>query len=61
MTDCILKLGEVMKRTGLSRSTIYAAIQQKTFPQQVPLGKHAVGWIEQEICSWIQDRISQRS
>ena len=61
----ILRLKEVMSRTGLSRSTIYdrrnptSTRHDPSFPQQVVLGNDAgaVGWIESEIDAWIQSRI----
>ncbi len=53
----ILRLPEVKKTTGLSRSTIYARISRGTFPQRVNLGGRAVGWVEAEIQEWLQRRI----
>ena len=53
----ILRLPEVKKTTGLSRSTIYSRISRGTFPRPVNLGARAVGWIEAEIEEWLQQRI----
>lgn len=50
----ILRRKQVEKRTGLSRSTIYARIAQGTFPRPIELGDRAVGWIETEINEWLQ-------
>ena len=57
MSYIILRLPEVKKTTGLSRSTLYARISQGTFPKPVNLGARAVGWIEAEIQEWLQRRI----
>ena len=57
MTHRILRLPEVMTRTGLSRSTIYLRISQGNFPRPVSLGARAVGWIEVEIQEWLQRQI----
>ena len=57
MTHRILRLPEVMARTGLSRSTIYLRISQGNFPKPVNLGARAVGWIEEEIQEWLQQQI----
>lgn len=54
----ILKRVQVQARTGLSRSSIYNAIKQGTFPAQVSLGPRAVGWLESSIDDWIQKRIA---
>ena len=53
----ILRLPEVKKSTGLSRSTIYLRITQGTFPRAVSLGGRAVGWLEAEIQEWLERRI----
>lgn len=54
----ILRRKQVEKRTGLSRSTIYARIAEGTFPRPIDLGGgRAVGWIESEIDAWLQLRI----
>lgn len=53
----ILRLPEVKKLTGLSRSSIYAYIQKGLFPQCVNLGARSVGWLETEIIAWIENRV----
>ncbi len=53
----ILRIPEVKRSTGLSRSTIYLRIAQGTFPKPVNLGGRAVGWIEAEIEEWLEQRI----
>lgn len=58
MTNKILRLPEVIERTGRSRSSLYADIDEGTFPAPINLGARAVGWIESEINQWIEDRIN---
>ena len=53
----ILKLKEVLTRTGLGKTTLYMLISNGDFPQQIPLGLRAVGWLESEIDAWILDKI----
>jgi prophage regulatory protein len=53
----ILRLPDVKRSTGLSRSTIYLRISQGTFPKPVSLGRRAVGWLEAEVQQWLQRRI----
>lgn len=60
MANCILRLPEVKKRTGLARSTIYLRINQGNFPKQLKLGARTAGWIESEIDAWIATQITQR-
>jgi prophage regulatory protein len=58
MMHTILRLPAVKTRTGLSRSTIYLRVSQGTFPKPVSLGGRAVGWVEDEIQSWLAERIA---
>jgi len=55
----ILRLPEVKKATGLSRSTVYQKMSEKTFPAQISLGPKSVGWVESDVQNWIQEKISQ--
>lgn len=57
MTNSILRLPEVMNRTGLSRSSIYSFIALGLFPAPVKLGVRAVGWWGSDIDLWIRTRI----
>lgn len=52
-TNRLLRLPEVINRTGLSRSVIYERIRQGQFPGQISLGKRAVAWEEGKIDQWI--------
>jgi prophage regulatory protein len=54
----ILRRKQVEARVGLSRSTIYGAVNAGTFPKPINLGPQSVGWIEAEIEQWLRDRIA---
>ena len=56
----ILRLPEVMARTGLSRTTIYRWRLAGRFPQPVRLGTRCVGWIESEVEAWLRERMAER-
>jgi len=56
----ILRRKKVETRTGLSRSTIYLRIQEGTFPRPINLGGRAVGWVENEIETWLASCIENR-
>jgi prophage regulatory protein len=53
----ILRLPNVLDRTGLSRSTVYQRVTEGRFPRPVSLGTRAVGWIETEVEEWIARQI----
>ncbi|MHA1066372.1 AlpA family transcriptional regulator [Enterobacter ludwigii] len=58
----ILRMRDVMLKTGLARATIYDWLNPKssrydaTFPKQRRLGKQSVGWLESEIDQWVLER-----
>ena len=60
-SERILRRPEVIARTGLSTSSIYAGIQEGSFPTPVPLGPNSVGWLEGEIDKYIEGRIEARA
>jgi prophage regulatory protein len=53
----ILRIGDVIQKTALSRSQIYRLIALNAFPSQIRLGVRAAGWIENEVEHWLLDRI----
>lgn len=48
----LYRLPEVIKRTGLSRATIYNAIKEGTFPPPRQIGLRAVAWHEVDLSEW---------
>ena len=56
----LLRLREVCRRTGHSRSEIYRRVASGDFPQPVKLGERASAWVEHEVAAWIAGRIAVR-
>lgn len=56
----LLRLKDVMARTGLSRSYVYALSQKGQFPKQIKLTERSSAWLEEEVNAWIEERINQR-
>jgi prophage regulatory protein len=56
----LLRIREVIHRSGLSRSAVYRAINQRDFPAPVKLGTKASAWPEHEIEQWCSARIAAR-
>lgn len=55
-THQILRLPQVLEITQLSRSTLYTLAKKGEFPRPLKLGARASGWIESDICAWIESR-----
>lgn len=58
MSEQILKMPEVIRATGLARSTIYKLISENRFPKQIKLTSFSSGWLQSEVEAWIADRIA---
>jgi len=56
----IIKLPAVKQKSGKGKTEIYDGMKDGSFPQSVSIGKRAVGWIEEEIDSWIESCIAAR-
>ncbi|ARD39373.1 AlpA family transcriptional regulator [Edwardsiella ictaluri] len=63
----ILRMNDVIQKTGLARSTIYDRLNHKSpryddsFPKPIKIGLSAVGWLEHEINAWILDKANTRT
>ena len=58
MQNRILRRHEVESQIGLSRSSIYQMMSDGDFPLPIKLGKRAVGWREQDLNEWLNNRVS---
>ena len=62
----LLSIKDVGHYTGLSRSTIYEMVNEKsdrydpTFPKKVQLTQVRVAWVSSEIAEWINTKIEAR-
>lgn len=54
----ILRLPDVIRRTGLSRSTIYARIKSGHLVPPIKLGPRAVGWLSSDIDEFIASLVT---
>jgi prophage regulatory protein len=57
----VLRLPDVIKRTGLGKTSIYALQKTGSFPRSIPLTASAVGWIESEIDEWLAMKVAERA
>ncbi|KOA68190.1 MULTISPECIES: AlpA family transcriptional regulator [Pantoea] len=54
----LIRLPEVLHKTGYKKAWIYRLISENRFPKPIKLGSRAVAFIEAEIDQWISDAIS---
>lgn len=56
----LLRLPEVRRRTGISRSELYRRVCAGTFPRPVKVGERASAWPAEEVDAWIAARVAER-
>lgn len=56
----VLRLPEVVERTGLPRDSVYRLAAQGKFPKPLKLSERSSGWLESEVESFIQNRVAAR-
>lgn len=54
----LIRRKDVERLTSLSRSRIYALMNEGAFPKPISLGSMSVAWLECEVHSWIAARIA---
>ncbi|AWK41644.1 MULTISPECIES: AlpA family transcriptional regulator [Photorhabdus] len=50
----LIRLPEVIRRTGFGKTWIYTLIRAGKFPKQVKTGLRSIAFIESEIDAWIE-------
>jgi prophage regulatory protein len=58
----LLRIGDVIHLTKLSKSYVYALAAEGRFPKSIPLvpGGIARAWIYSEVQAWIGQRVAER-
>ena len=66
----LIRLPEVLSRTGFGRTSIYRKMEDGSFPRSVKLDgppkdpeafdSRAVAWIEDDVDQWMESRIEER-
>jgi prophage regulatory protein len=56
----LLRIRDVIARTGRTRSRIYDDMSKGDFPQPVKIGGQAIAFVEAEVEAWIAAKIAAR-
>ena len=58
MVNTLLRLSDVMARTGLSRTVVYALIKRRAFPSPLKVaGTNCARWPDSAIQQWIESQM----
>jgi len=52
----LMRLPEVMKLVGLSRTTVYELIKRSQFPKPVKPSQRVSAWCSDEVEQWVESR-----
>ena len=56
MSDRFIRRHECRRTTGLSDTTIWRLEKMGEFPGRRRLSRSAIGWLESEVCAWLESR-----
>lgn len=56
----LLPTAVVLDRVCMSKTQLYRLINAGEFPKPVPIGRHRVGFLDNEIADWIASRVRLR-
>lgn len=54
-SDRIIRLKEVLLKTGLTRSTLYRKVASRTFPRQIAISTRCMGWRQSDLDDWLRN------
>jgi prophage regulatory protein len=55
----LLRLPQVIDRTGLGKTKLYELQKDGLFPMRIKITAHAVAWIEEEVETWIAGKVAE--
>ncbi|MBA4711158.1 MULTISPECIES: AlpA family transcriptional regulator [Citrobacter] len=59
MSNNLLRMPEIMRRTGYGKAWIYRLISQGKFPRPIKIGSRSIAFVESEVDDWINQRIEE--
>ncbi|HCH6462467.1 TPA: AlpA family transcriptional regulator [Vibrio parahaemolyticus] len=57
----LIRLKEVIYKTGLSKATLYRLIQSGDFPESVSIANRSVAWEESLVDEWLIKKVSEHN
>ena len=59
MAQSLIRMPEVMRRTGYGKAWIYRLVSESRFPVPIKIGARAIAFVESEVDEWINQRIAE--
>lgn len=54
VADALLRLSTVLALTALSKTTVYALLARREFPQPIRRGNRCTRWRSADVTAWLQ-------
>lgn len=52
----VMRAPEVIRETGLSRTTLWRKARDGSFPRPIQLSVNAIGWRARDVFEWLAER-----
>ncbi|EJD6367442.1 TPA: helix-turn-helix transcriptional regulator [Providencia alcalifaciens] len=59
LKENLIRLPEVMRRTGYGKAWIYRLIEAGQFPKSVKIGTRSIAFVESEVDEWVANKIAE--
>ncbi|ASY77957.1 MULTISPECIES: helix-turn-helix transcriptional regulator [Pectobacterium] len=59
MSNNLIRLPEVQRRTGYSKAWLYRLMKEQRFPAAIKIGSRSIAFVESEVDEWIDQRIAE--
>ncbi|MEQ5305660.1 AlpA family transcriptional regulator [Providencia rettgeri] len=59
LKENLIRLPEVMRRTGYGKAWIYRLIEAGKFPKSVKIGTRSIAFVESEVDEWVANKIAE--
>ncbi|RFP11866.1 AlpA family transcriptional regulator [Duganella sp. BJB475] len=57
----LIRLKEVLRICGMSRSTLYNNIKERQFPEPIRISARSVAWLQSEVQEWVELKVKLRA
>ena len=57
----LIRLKEVLRICGMSRSTLYNNIKERQFPEPIRISARSVAWLQSEVQEWVELKVKLRT
>ena len=57
----LIRLKEVLRICGMSRTALYNNINRRQFPEPIRISARSVAWLQSEVLEWVELKVKLRT